>query len=161
MYHSYVMGIDNSILDLEQEGFIIQKDGENFKEIDHQTGTWAWKIPHEDGTFELWSTSDLDFGRSPFDVLCTTYQKIPYFIAAYGYELISKIIMENIPEVKRIKKPIIIISLILGIIGAIGHQVELDKNTPTALDVYRGKTTLEITYRDSVAIDSTVVYKVK
>lgn len=33
--------------------------------------------------------------------------------------------------------------------------------TPTALDVYRGKTTLEITYRDSVAIDSTVVYKVR
>ena len=31
--------------------------------------------------------------------------------------------------------------------------------TPTALDVYRGKTTLEITYRDSVAIDSIVVYK--
>ena len=31
----------------------------------------------------------------------------------------------------------------------------------TSLDVYRGKTTLEITYRDSVAIDSTVVYKVK
>ena len=27
------------------------------------------------------------------------------------------------------------------------------------LDVYRGKTTLEITYRDSVAVDSTVVYK--
>lgn len=59
----------------------------------------------EDGTFELWSTSDLDFGRSPFDVLCTTYQKIPYFIAAYGFKLISKIIMENIPEVKRVKKP--------------------------------------------------------
>ena len=33
--------------------------------------------------------------------------------------------------------------------------------TPTALDVYRGKTTLEITYRDSVAIDSVVVYKMK
>ena len=30
-----------------------------------------------------------------------------------------------------------------------------------SLDVYRGKTTLEITYRDSVAIDSTVVYKVR
>ncbi|MBQ3022873.1 MAG: hypothetical protein IJD91_06100 [Clostridia bacterium] len=29
------------------------------------------------------------------------------------------------------------------------------------IDVYRGKTTLEITYRDSVAIDSTVVYKVR
>ena len=34
-------------------------------------------------------------------------------------------------------------------------------NEPTALDVYRGKTTLEITYRDSVAIDSTVVYKIR
>jgi hypothetical protein len=29
------------------------------------------------------------------------------------------------------------------------------------MDVYRGKTALEITYRDSVAIDSTVVYKVR
>ena len=35
----------------------------------------------------------------------------------------------------------------------------LVKDEPTAIDVYRGKTTLEITYRDSVAIDSTVVYK--
>ena len=33
--------------------------------------------------------------------------------------------------------------------------------TPNAMDVYRGKTTLEITYRDSVAIDSTLVYKVR
>ena len=30
---------------------------------------------------------------------------------------------------------------------------------PTALDVYRGRTTLEITYKDSVAIDSVVVFK--
>ena len=35
----------------------------------------------------------------------------------------------------------------------------IEYNEPTAIDVYRGKTTLEITYRDSVAIDSTVVYK--
>ena len=34
-------------------------------------------------------------------------------------------------------------------------------NTPSTLDVYRGKTTLEITYRDSVAVDSVVVYKMK
>ena len=32
---------------------------------------------------------------------------------------------------------------------------------PQAIDVYRGKTTLEITYRDSVAVDSVVVYKIK
>ena len=58
--------------------------------------------------------------------------------------------------------------LILGALAAICIYVALtdagcphSKNEPTALDVYRGKTTLEITYRDSVAIDSTVVYKVK
>ena len=30
---------------------------------------------------------------------------------------------------------------------------------PTAIDVYKGKTTLEITYRDGVPVDSTVVWK--
>ena len=30
---------------------------------------------------------------------------------------------------------------------------------PKAIDVYRGKTTLEITYKDKVPIDSTVVWK--
>lgn len=53
--------------------------------------------------------------------------------------------------------------LVIGIwLGASTHMFDCDtKDTPTALDVYRGKTTLEITYRDSVAIDSTVVYKMK
>jgi len=55
--------------------------------------------------------------------------------------------------------------VLLSIIGAIVFTVclmeTLSDNKPTALDVYRGKTTLEITYRDSVAIDSTVVYKVR
>ena len=30
----------------------VEKDGESFKEVDHQTGTWAWKVPTEDGKFE-------------------------------------------------------------------------------------------------------------
>ena len=30
---------------------------------------------------------------------------------------------------------------------------------PRAIDVYRGKTTLEITWKDSVAIDTVVVWK--
>lgn len=34
-------------------------------------------------------------------------------------------------------------------------------NKPEPIDVYRNKTTLEITYRDGVAVDSTVVYKNK
>ncbi len=33
------------------------------------------------------------------------------------------------------------------------------KPLPRAIDVYRGRTTLEITYRDSVALDSVVVFK--
>lgn len=32
-------------------------------------------------------------------------------------------------------------------------------SNPTAIDVYEGKTTLKVTYKDSVAIDSTVVFK--
>ena len=32
---------------------------------------------------------------------------------------------------------------------------------PQAIDVYKGKTTLEITYKDKVPIDSTVVWKNK
>lgn len=30
---------------------------------------------------------------------------------------------------------------------------------PTAMDVYKGKTTLEITYRDNIPVDSVVVFK--
>lgn len=30
---------------------------------------------------------------------------------------------------------------------------------PTAMDVYQGKTTLEITYKDSIPVDSVVVWK--
>ena len=55
----------------------------------------------------------------------------------------------------------VLVGVVLGMAAVIIQDYD-DKNiTPTALDVYRGKTTLEITYRDSVAIDSTVVYKVK
>lgn len=35
------------------------------------------------------------------------------------------------------------------------------KEEPKAIDVYRGKTTLEITYKDKMPIDSTVVWKNK
>ncbi len=36
-----------------------------------------------------------------------------------------------------------------------------DENKPSAMDVYKGKTTLEITYKDGVAVDSVVVFKDK
>ena len=47
--------------------------------------------------------------------------------------------------------------LLLSIAG-IYFTVELI-GEPRPLDVYRGKTTLEITYKDSVPLDSTVVFK--
>ena len=53
----------------------------------------------------------------------------------------------------------LIIAFLIG--GVMLYNEGVKEKHPTTLDVYRGKTTLEITYRDSVAIDSTVVYKVK
>lgn len=35
----------------------------------------------------------------------------------------------------------------------------INLNEPSAMDVYQGKTTIEITYRDGIAIDSVVVFK--
>ena len=55
----------------------------------------------------------------------------------------------------------LIIAPISLIIGALWCCISTYSSEPTALDVYRDKTTLEITYRDSVAIDSIVVYKMK
>jgi len=53
-----------------------------------------------------------------------------------------------------------VLSFVCGFISCLGAaMLSTRQNTPTAMDVYREKTTLEITYRDSVAIDSTVVYK--
>ena len=53
------------------------------------------------------------------------------------------------------------IYILIGIAIGFIWCITIINQEPTALDVYRGKTTLEITYRDSVAIDSTVVYKVR
>lgn len=49
----------------------------------------------------------------------------------------------------------VVFALLYGVFGSAYVQ----QHRPKPIDVYRGKTTLEITYRDSVAIDSTVVYK--
>lgn len=47
----------------------------------------------------------------------------------------------------------IIFSIILVVLVVI-HAKE-----PRAIDVYKGKTTLEITYRDNVPVDSVVIWK--
>lgn len=52
---------------------------------------------------------------------------------------------------------------ILGCIGTLvliaGCFLISDGKNPEAIDVYRNKTTLKVTYIDSVAVDSVVVFK--
>ena len=55
----------------------------------------------------------------------------------------------------------LLISFICLVVTGVTLGLYTPNHPPTALDVYRGKTTLEITYRDSVAVDSIVVYKVR
>lgn len=42
-----------------------------------------------------------------------------------------------------------------------GIMMYQESHKPTAMDVYKGKTTLEITYKDGVPVDSVVVFKDK
>ena len=54
--------------------------------------------------------------------------------------------------------------LIVFFLGfCLGNFIEWKKwyYKPQAIDVYRGNTTLGITYRDTVAIDSIVVFNIK
>ena len=58
-------------------------------------------------------------------------------------------------------KDLLLAFLVASVVAGLYVLLSYRENTPTALDVYRGKTTLQITYRDSVAVDSVVVYKVR
>ena len=53
----------------------------------------------------------------------------------------------------------------LGVMGAYilsgGIMMYQESCKPTAMDVYKGKTTLQITYKDSIPVDSVVVFKDK
>jgi membrane-bound ClpP family serine protease len=56
-------------------------------------------------------------------------------------------------------------AFLFGAIGAYllsgGILMHQESCKPTAMDVYKGKTTLEITYKDGVPVDSVVVFKDK
>lgn len=54
-----------------------------------------------------------------------------------------------------------IVIIIVAVVFLAGTLFGLNLAKPSAMDVYQGKTTLEITYKSGVAIDSTVVYKNK
>lgn len=46
-----------------------------------------------------------------------------------------------------------------GLAMAMGMWCIASDKSPKAIDVYRDKTTLQITYKDNIPIDTTVVYK--
>ena len=57
------------------------------------------------------------------------------------------------------------VAFLFGVMGAYilsgGILMRQESCKPTAMDVYKGKTTLEITYKDGVPRDSIVVFKDK
>ena len=46
----------------------------------------------------------------------------------------------------------------VGVVTILCWTIDRDI-TPTAMDVYQGKTTLEVTYEDGVPVDSIVIFK--
>ena len=65
-------------------------------------------------------------------------------------------IYTNDKDYRFISALLLVISTVI-LIGLISSYES--RNIPTAMDVYQGKTTLEITYRDSIPVDSVVVFK--
>ena len=51
------------------------------------------------------------------------------------------------------------IALTLNIAGILNVIIDHATEAPSALDVYKGKTVLKITYEDKVPVDTVVIYK--
>lgn len=51
------------------------------------------------------------------------------------------------------------IALTLNIVGILNVIIYYATEAPSALDVYKGKTVLKITYEDKVPVDTVVIYK--
>ena len=59
------------------------------------------------------------------------------------------------------KKDLSFWAYVCGFIGGVTFMLSWNNDVPTPMDVYQGKTTLEITYKDGVPVDSVVVFKDK
>ena len=54
---------------------------------------------------------------------------------------------------------VIVSSVLVGLVTSIISIAIKDREHPQAIDVYRGKTTLKITYQDSIPVDTVVIFK--
>ena len=80
---------------------------------------------------------------------------ITAFVLVYILSLIWNILTDN-KWIKLFSAFILSVSPIMVFAVWMSHE---NINKPTAMDVYQSKTTLEITYKDSMRIDSIVVFK--
>lgn len=71
-----------------------------------------------------------------------------------GSILFAKVFVESDYDI-----PITITAYLGGMITAFGMWCINSFKSPKAIDVYRDKTTLQITYKGNIPIDTTVVYK--
>lgn len=76
-----------------------------------------------------------------------------YFIIGLFLISVGSVLIFAVSEKRRLEIAFI------GIMSCIVGMACLVHNNPQAIDVYRGKTTLEITYKDSIPVDSFVVFK--
>ncbi len=81
-------------------------------------------------------------------------------LAIIGFIIVTIVIVLCVIEIK--EEGNIVLSkvlLIIAIIGLLFIIVSYISNAPTALDVYKGKTELRITYEGNTPVDSAVVFK--
>lgn len=86
------------------------------------------------------------------------------FIVAFLFILINLIsVVSLIYSWIKHKESIVVLSLLVYIltISILGAFAIISNNEVKAIEIYRGNTTLQITYQDSIPIDSIVVYKNK
>jgi hypothetical protein len=69
------------------------------------------------------------------------------------------IIISNDDNVDGYHWLVLILSVIGTLLLTLGAVAIHDSKNPTALDVYQGKTILEVTYQGNVPVDSAVVFK--
>lgn len=75
------------------------------------------------------------------------------------YMVVGLLIGLNCLFLKRYDIIGVAIALTLNIVGILNVIIYHATEAPSALDVYKGKTVLKITYEDKVPVDTVVIYK--
>lgn len=80
-------------------------------------------------------------------------------LALFGFILVIIVIVTCTSEIRYEGNTALSIVLLVVAITGLLFIIAYISNTPTALDVYKGKTELRTTYVGKVHVDSVVIYK--